>query len=136
MKGVYMGRKVSLIPITFLIMGMMIASCDASTVKVGYVCLNKSQKMDCHYQQFTGKEVEGVQLKRGERFELRYDIQVESGTLLIEILSPDKANLWDNKFVESKASNAYFQIEQDGLHQLVIQGEKTRGAFQIEWKIE
>jgi hypothetical protein len=125
-----------LVLIKFLLIGMMISSCATSTMKIGYVCLNKPQKLDCHYQQFTGKEVGGMQLQRGESFELRYDIQVESGTLLIEILSPDRTNLWDSKFGESKASSAYVQIEQDGLHQLVIQGEKTRGAFQIEWKIE
>jgi hypothetical protein len=131
-----MHRKGSLILIMFILLGIMIASCSESNIKIGYVCMNKPQKLDCHYQQFTGKEVEGVHLERGERFELLYDVQVESGIMLVEIHTPNKAILWDGKFIESDEGNAHVQIEQDGLHQLVIQGEKSRGAFQIEWKIE
>jgi hypothetical protein len=72
---------------------LMIVSCQGSVIKIGYRCFNSSQKLDCQYQQFTGREVTTEKLQPGDHLEVSFEVNVMSGLLSIEVINPDETIL-------------------------------------------
>jgi hypothetical protein len=103
---------------------------------IGYWCFNGSQKLNCQYQLFTGREVGSAYLRPGNDLIFIYEVEVQRGDLAVRIVAPNKTILWDSLFAESSKGDVSIQVDQGGIHQVVVDGHGTRGGFLIEWSIQ
>ncbi len=131
-----MKPKVILILLTFVVSMLMMTSCQDSILKVGYFCFNGPQRLDCKYQHFTGREVVKEELQPSENLELSYVVDVRSGILSIQVVALDETVLWTSKFSESNTGEAIISTDREGLYQMIVQGDGTRGGFLMEWSIQ
>jgi hypothetical protein len=131
-----MKPKVILILLIIVVSMLMMTSCQDSIFKIGYRCFNGPQKLDCKYQRFTGREVVKGELQPGENIELSYEVDVRSGILSIQVVALDEKVLWTSKFSESSMGEAIISTDWEGLYQMIVQGDGTRGGFLMEWSIQ
>lgn len=113
---------------------ILIALLTACTRQVGWVGLNYRNTIDVSYQFFDGKKVERIQVDAGDTFSLTYDIEVEEGALKLELLDPDRKVIWEAALLEDKEDVMRFQAEKSGRYTLRINGDQTKGGFELRWE--
>jgi hypothetical protein len=129
-------RKIqTLVLIIILTFAMLISSCSsASSLRVGWACFNGSQKMDCSYRVFSGREVSQERFEAGESVIVNYDLSLESGSLIFTIENPAGEVIFTASPVDPIEHSHTFTAEQDGRYSFVVEGEEAEGAFLIEWQ--
>lgn len=113
--------------ITFL------AACDKKVLFVGSNSSTKN-KVEASYKLFTGTEEKKISLKNGETLAIDYQSEVEKGELMIKIYDPDNQLLQD--LSTNKSGNEKIEVSKDGKYKIEITGNKTKGSYEIKYKIE
>ena len=114
-----------------LITLLLLSACSR---QVGWVGLNYLNTIDASYQLFDGQKVERIQVDAGDTFNLTYDIEVEDGALRFELLDPDREVIWEASFLEDNEDMIHFQAEKSGRYVLKINGDQTKGGFDLHWE--
>jgi hypothetical protein len=131
-----MNRKTNKVIILWiLLIAVSLAACGIAAKRLGWTCMNSLNELDCKYQLFTGQEVEGISLKKGESLEITADVQVEDGELMVNIQNPDGDFIWDPDFPGTSSDTFKFQAAEGGLYRLIVEGIETRGSFNINWQV-
>ncbi len=123
-----MKKFIALLALIFL------ALLSACSRQVGWVGLNYLNTIDVSYHLFDGRKVEHIQVDAGDTFNLTYDIDVDEGALRLELLDPDREVIWEASFLEDNADEMHFQAEISGRYILRIDGDQTRGGFDLRWE--
>ena len=123
--------KKALIVLSLLTM-IFLSSC---TRKVGWVGTNIGNEFTARFQFFDGQQTDTIRLDAGERFNLKYEIEVVEGSLTLELLDPEKALLWEKRFLEKESSNFEFTSETSGQYTLKVIGREAQGSFDLRWEI-
>ena len=108
----------------------------ACTIKVGWVSKNIANRFSASYYLFEGKQVDRIRLKPAESLTLDYDIEVEKGSLSLQIINPQGEIIWTVKFLEDAESQLVFIAETGGLYKVIVLGENAKGSFKLDWVIE
>lgn len=88
---------------------ILITLLTACSRQVGWVGLNYLNIIDVSYQFFDGKKVERIQVDAGNTFNLDYDVEVDDGTLRLELIDPDREMVWEASFLEDNEDVMTFQ---------------------------
>jgi len=113
---------------------LILALTSACSRQVGWVGLNYLNTIDVSYQLFDGRKVERIQVDAGDTFNLTYDIEVDDGALRFELLDPDREVVWEASFLEDNEDEIHFQTEKSGRYILKINGDQTKGGFDLRWE--
>ena len=113
---------------------ILITLLTACTRQVGWVGLNYLNTIDASYQLFDGKKVERIQVEAGDNFSLNYAVEVDDGALRIELVDPDREVVWEASFLEDNEDVVRFQAEKSGRYTLKINGDQTKGGFELRWE--
>jgi hypothetical protein len=73
-------------------------------------------------------------LDAGDNFDLTYDVEVEDGALRFELLDPDRDVIWEASIMADKEDVVRFQAEKSGRYVLKINGDQTKGGFDLHWE--
>ena len=120
---------------TILLLSLILISLlTACTRQVGWVGLNYLNSIDVSYQLFDGKKVERIQVDAGDNFTLDYDVEVDDGALRLELVDPDREVVWEASFLEDNEDAMRFQVEKSGRYTLRIDGDQTKGGFELHWE--
>ena len=114
-----------------LISALFLTSC--SRTQIGWVATNLGNTFEASYRRFDGQEVETYQLESGESFSLSYDIEVDEGTLTLELVSPEDEPVWQESFSENAEDGFEFTPETTGRYKLLVIGDDTQGSFELNW---
>ena len=114
-----------------LISALFLSSC--SRTQVGWVATNLDNTFEASYRRFDGQEVETYQLESGKSFSLSYDIEVNEGSLTLELVSPEDEPVWEESFSENAEDVFEFTPETTGRYRLRVIGDDTRGSFELTW---
>ena len=114
-----------------LISTLLLTAC--SSTQVGWVTTNVGNTFEASYRRFDGREVETYQLESGESFSLSYNIDVEEGSLALELIDPEKNPVWEESFSEDTEDVFEFTPETSGSYQLHVIGDDTQGSFELTW---
>ncbi len=121
--------------IVLLALAAVLSACvSTSSLRIGWVCFDGPQKMDCSYREFSGREVSQERFDAGDQVTVNYDITVESGSLTFTIENPEAEVVFTANLSDSLEDVHTFTAEQNGRYSFVVVGEKTEGAFLIEWE--
>jgi hypothetical protein len=130
-----MYRNIAYTGMLLLIFATLLSACaDSSTVKIGWICTDGPQMMDCSYRQFTGRKTDSQAIEAGETMQVAYDIVVEAGGLTFSIEDPAGAVIREIAWKDSEQGAISFTAESDGRYRWIVDGDQTQGAFQIEWE--
>ena len=114
-----------------LISALFLSSC--SRTQVGWVATNLGNTFEASYRRFDGQEVETYQLESGKSFSLSYDIEVNEGSLTLELVNPEDEPVWEESFSENAEDVFEFTPETTGRYRLRVIGDDTRGSFELTW---
>ena len=118
---------------TLLITTLLLSAC--SRTQIGWAATNIGNTFEASYRHFDGQEVETYQLETDETFELSYSVEVQEGSLTLEMLDPEDTSVWKETFSADTENSFEFNPETDGRYQLRVIGNKTQGSFDLDWEI-
>jgi methionine-rich copper-binding protein CopC len=128
-----MKRKWIFISMLSLIILTLMVACDKKVVFVGSSSSTEN-KTEASYSRFTGTEEKKISLKNGETLAIEYQSEVEEGELAIKLYDPDNQLL--QSLSTNKSGNEKVGASKDGVYRIEIKGNKTKGSYRIEFKIE
>lgn len=129
-------QRALVLGVTVLFAGLL-ASCTGSRVQLGWVASTLPGRFAADYAMFTGTERWMVRAEAGETLVLRYDTEVDRGTLRIKIEDPDGDLLWGVSLEQDAGDTVSVHVgQQDGNHAIVVQGDGTGGGFVLSWAVE
>lgn len=114
-----------------LISALSLTAC--SQKQVGWVATNMGDTFEASYRRFDGREVENYQLEAGESFSLSYDIEVDEGSLTLELVDPQDELVWEETFSEDDEDVFEVTPETSGRYRLRVIGDDTQGSFELNW---
>ena len=130
------GKKKLLLLFCSLTLMLYIISClggSYSTLKSIENDTNNSIKMS--YSKFNGYKFKSLQLKSGDILELNANVNTNSGTLSLSLLTEDGTQVYkiDNpKIYLSEKIN----ISKDGTYKIKILADNHSGDYDIDWKVQ
>jgi hypothetical protein len=123
--------------VTLMLISGLLIGCGGrySSLKVGWVGSNTPGKYAYQYKRFSGIERKTFRADAGEAFALDYEVDVDEGTLALRLVSPDGETRWEQVFEEDIDESIMVTLEQDGRYRIEIEGNDTKGSFDLEWEI-
>jgi hypothetical protein len=91
--------------------------------------------MDFDYDLFSGQEQKTLNLDQDQVLDLNFDIQVDDGSLTLQLIDEDGNVSWEESFLDDSSGSVDLQIDDDGLYEISINGQKTKGGFEIDWEL-
>ena len=119
--------------LTLILLIAMLSLTACSRTQVGWVATNIGDTFEASYQRFDGQEVETYQLESGESFSLSYEIEVNKGSLTLELVDPEDHTVWEESFSEDAEDVFEFTPETSGRYRLLVIGDDTQGSFELNW---
>ncbi len=119
----------------FVVMVGLLAALTACNYRQGWVEVTYSDRMRATYTLFDGKSGTTVDLAAGEMLTLVYDLEITKGSVSLQIADPDRRVVWEDSFNENSTGRTSVTAENEGLYQLVVIGDSTRGGFDLHWEI-
>jgi len=116
----------------FLIGTILLSAC--TTTKIGWVGTNIGNTFRASYQRFDGREIERIRLGAGESFALSYEVEVDEGSLTLQILDPGGDLVWEETYLEDTDSTFEFTPKNSGRYAIRIEGDQTQGSFELNWE--
>jgi len=122
--------------VLFLVLAVLISACStASSKRMGWVCVNDSNELDCSFELFSGQEAEKIKLEEGQTLDIAYEVEVESGELWIGLVDPDDVAVWEVDLSQTVSDTVSVPVEASGNYHMVVEGMDAKGAFNITWDI-
>lgn len=127
-------QKVLVVGLLLSLVGLL-AGCGERKIQVGWVASSAPGRFSASYASFTGSETRTVRADAGEMLVLRYEIEVNRGTLSVRVEDPDGEILWDASFEEAAVDSVQIPAEQDGRYAITVQGDGAGGSFELLWEL-
>jgi hypothetical protein len=113
----------------------LVSACSTSSIRIGWTCTDGINELDCNYREFTGREIEEIDLEPAEMVEIKYDVEVESGILAIQLEDPEGEIVWKTEQVDDFSGEITLPADEKGRYRMIVEGQETQGSFLIEWDI-
>ncbi|RSK25644.1 hypothetical protein EJF36_01235 [Bacillus sp. HMF5848] len=124
-------RKLWFIFVGFLILA---SACSDSYVTIGSVGHSNGKEMEYKYHYFNGKRQQLFHMKAGTVIELSYDLVVEKGDLSLVVKQRDGQIVWERSFQKNDRGTTSVTIAEPGYYNIIVEGNKTKGNFKIEYE--
>ena len=119
--------------LALILAAIVLQACASSQIRVGFVGGQSGSQMEYTFTRFDGLEKKSLPLSQGEVLIVDYIIELEGGSITIQLVNPDQRVVWQETFSEDAASEAEILLELDGIYQLSVIGENARGGFHLAW---
>jgi len=126
----------SITAIVLLTTSLLLASCSQSQIRVGWIGNAIGDQTTAKYTTFSGTQEKAERLESGETLNLSYDVEVNKGTLTLQIQDPNHEVIWENAFTEDSSDSVMLLAEKAGKYTILIQGKRTGGSFAVSWIVE
>jgi hypothetical protein len=120
--------------VSLLTVAGLVVGCGRSSLRIGWRETSGLRHKTARYRSFDGLERASFRARSSESVELDYEVEVEEGTLTLTLTGPDGTTLWEETFEEDAADVLRLNASQSGRYQLRIEGDSTRGAFDVSWR--
>ena len=129
-------KRTLLLTMALLVVSGVLAGCGGrSTLKIGWRGSDARRRKWANYVSFSGVERASFRAQAGEVIRLDYDVEVEKGSLTIQLLDPDGEAAWEKTFEEGDADEVVVRVSQNGRYRLHIEGNETGGSYDVSWEI-
>jgi len=129
-------RRALVVGVVVLILGGVLVGCGRSGLRIGWLEAGGLRHKTARYRLFDGLERASFRAQSGETIEVDYEVDVERGTLTLILVSPEGERLWEEAFEQDAADTVHLSAPQSGRYRLHIEGDSTRGAFDVSWQTE
>lgn len=130
------GKNKLLLLFCSLTLMLYIISCSGgscSTLKSIENDTNNSIKMS--YSKFNGYKFKSLQLKSGDILDFNANVNTNSGTLSLSLLTEDGTEVY--KITNPKTSlSEKINISKDGNYKIKLLADNHSGDYDIDWKVE
>jgi hypothetical protein len=127
-------RRTIVVAAVLLMAARLVVGCGRSSLRIGWRETSGLRHRTARYRSFDGLERASFRAQSGETIELDYEVEVEEGTLTLALTAPDGEPLWEETFERDAADVLRLSAPQSGRYQLRIEGNSTRGAFDVSWQ--
>jgi hypothetical protein len=93
-------------------------------------------ELNCNYSEFTGREIEEIDLEKADMVDIKYDVEVDTGILAIQIEDPEGEIIWKTEQVDNYSGEITLPADEKGQYRMIVKGQETQGSFLIEWDIK
>jgi len=132
-----MRRKFLLTLLFTVFLGITVFGCSAtSSLKRGWVETSGLSHANVRYNYFDGVERMSFRAEEGDKIQLDIDVQVEEGSLAINLEDPDGNQVWTRTYQEDVEESASLSAPERGRYYLRMVGEATEGGYEISWDVE
>lgn len=125
----------SILTLLLSLIALVSPACSSSQVRVGFIGSQVGNRMAFDYELFSGQEQKTLNLDRGQTLDLNFDVQVERGSLTLQLIDKDGAVSWEESFEDDSAGSVDLEIDGDGFYRISVSGQKTEGGFDIDWEL-
>jgi len=115
---------------------MITGACASGQVRVGFVGSQSGNQMNFTFSRFDGVERKTLQLSEGTQLVLDYAIELEEGSIEIEVIDPDGEISWESSITAAEEASAVILVEKGGMYQICVKGEDARGGFSLRWELD
>lgn len=122
--------------LSIIIIASVLSACSYSTTKVGCVCMNSSNELDCQYELFDGGEIKSIAMDAGEVLQVHYEVEVESGRLSLILQDAAGVVLLESEMLDTSEDDLVYKATKDGCYRLIIEGLDTKGSYLVNWSLE
>jgi len=122
--------------LTALMAAVILAACGFSTVQIGMLENHLPGMWQASYATFTGTKTDSFRADTGQTLFLKYDVQVEKGTLDIQVKNPDGELVWDGDMQKDESGTAQVALKQPGRYNLLIEGQDAGGSWDLNWDVQ
>jgi hypothetical protein len=122
-----------LISLILILSAVILAGCNSTTIKIGWVESSGVSNQTASYESFKGTVEKTICIGPGETLTIEYQLVVDNGALELVLADPDDATVWETRAVQDNAGSATPPIQEAGCYTLQITGEDTGGSFDIRW---
>ena len=119
--------------VLFVVVGL-VAGCGRSSLRIGWRETTGLRHRTARYRSFDGVERASFRVRSGDTIEVDYEVEVDEGTLTLGLTDPDGEPLWEETFQENAADVLRLNARRDGRYRIRIEGDSTRGAFDVSWQ--
>jgi hypothetical protein len=128
-------RKVWLL-LAALLLGVLLVSCGYSSIEIGMMGTHLPGNWQASYSTFTGRKTDTFQADAGQTLNLKYDVQVNKGTLDLQVEDPDNQVIWQRTLQVDQSDTVHISLEKTGHYSLLINGRGTGGSWDLKWNVE
>ena len=129
-------RKAVVVGVALVVTSTLLIGCGArSSLRVGWVANDGPTRRRARYTSFSGLERASFRAEAGEMIEIEYEVEVAEGTLTIELLDPEGDRVVYERFEEHDSDMVAVSAPRSGRYRLRIEGEKTRGRYDVSWEV-
>lgn len=125
-------RKTLLAVVPLLLAGLL-AACGQAAVRLGWVETSSPDHLAASYIKYSGTETRTVPAQAGETLYLEYDAKVDTGDLRLEVEDPYGKTVWCVSLCEACGEIKALPVDQVGCYTISVQGNGTKGEFDIKW---
>jgi len=122
--------------VVLLFIALAVAGCSTSQIRIGWIGTQSTDHMAYQYERFKGIERAAIYVQGGETLALAFDAEVEDGILVLQVIDPDEAVLWERTLRSDSAGDVRLPMEQEGHYKITIKGQDTKGKFETSWEIQ
>ena len=130
-------RRNMLLTLLVVLLGTVLLGCSAtSSLKRGWVETSGLSHTNVRYNYFDGVERMSFRAEKGDKIQLDFDLQVEEGSLAINLEDPDGDQVWSMTYQEDAEESASLNAPENGRYYLRVEGKATEGGYEIDWDVE
>ncbi len=122
--------------LSIIIIASVLSACSSSTTKVGCVCMDSSNELDCQYKLFDGREIKNIDMDAGEVLQVHYEVEVESGRLSLILQDAAGEVVLERAMPSTSEDDLTYTATEDGRYRLIIEGLDTKGSYLVNWSLE
>ena len=130
------GKNKLLLLFCSLTLMLYIISCsEGSYSTLKSIETDESNSIKMSYSKFNGYKFKSLQLKSGDILDLNANVNTNSGTLSLSLLTEDGTEVY--KIANPKTSlSEKINIPKNGTYKIKILADNHSGDYDIDWKIE
>lgn len=116
-------RKRAHLALALLTVAGMLVGCGSSSLRVGWRAFDGPRRRRASYTSFSGVERASFRAQAGADVALEYEVEVEKGTLSLELKDPDGELLWEETLEDGAMDEVHVRAPEDGRYALRIEGD-------------
>ncbi|MGN1295294.1 MAG: hypothetical protein ACI4U5_02690 [Bacilli bacterium] len=115
-----------------LLLSSLIGLCSCnSNLTIKCVEYSTSTSFSASYELFSGKKNYTIQVKEGERKEVKVEIKTTEGKLIVEVGRKDEPTNYEGNI--DGDMEFVLNLNESGSYYVSLKGEKHKGSYKFSW---
>jgi hypothetical protein len=118
----------------FVLGGAILTAIDALHYdRIGFAGIHVPGHMEARYQYLDDTIESQITVDEGDTIVLEYELHTAEGQLVLEIFNPNGERLM--RMEGNEEGRAEIEAPFSGTYQMVVQGDETRGSYNLSWNV-